>query len=218
MKKHLFKILLSLVCIFSFISVTACSCFNKISVYYVVDIYNEDGLGFKNKLAVYVKVEKRFRTAEEATATKLEKQEIAKDSIVGVAYSKEEIKISKESKKFDLPDEPQGLIFTVNLRNYDADNTLTNSQREKKKFYVKAPTKEEILGGLVKQESLEKVTLITPEPELVQGEEKYYLLEVGEILEFSVEIKGLTKKDMELSKTSNLKLYFDLKVRGPFDN
>lgn len=70
MKKFLSKILISLVCVFSVIFSTGCSCTKRAEIYYDINIKSEDGSNLTQKLEVIVTVEKKFREPKDTPCYK----------------------------------------------------------------------------------------------------------------------------------------------------
>jgi len=119
------------------------------------------------------------------------------------------------SQKNEIPEEEkQSLIYRVIVENKDKwFNGIGNNS-----FYVKELKAEDILNGLIKESSLDKVQFTMPEAtESIDGE-SYIYVKANSSIEFIVELKGLTEDDLELSKGTDLKLNFDLNLRKSTDN
>lgn len=243
MKKFCFKILMSLICVITFIGASGCACSKNIDVYYHAKITNESGENVKKKLEVkvetgikyrenmntpcYKKVDDRLELIEDArnvcdcydkdgnyfekaTFTKAEYEKLDETYIMNNEYYDRGISVESISKKTKLPKKgTYSLYYTITLHNYDARYQTGNLQE----YYIKALTKEEILGGLLTEKGLEKIEFTAPQVEATFDGQSYYFLEKQESVVIKIGLKNLTKEDFELTKMKELKLNFDIVIR-----
>lgn len=226
------KILLSLICIFCLFSTSGCFCAKPAKIYYVVNVENHENFDYQIKVEVqriyrapidaacYEKVNDELQLIpnagaisdcydaegnyfEKATNALAEKTDLEKPFNV-TNYFIENKKSTYTSSKREIPDNSDhSIVYTVKIEN-----------RDDAKFYIKAIDVDSILGGMIKEEAMERVKVTLPTVDTTINNERYYLVNKNKTIEFSVQLRDLTTKDLEISKIGEIKLDFNFEFKA----
>jgi hypothetical protein len=231
------KFLLSLVCIFSLFSASGCFCSKPAQIYYVINAKNNENLDYR----IVVEVQRIYRAPIDAACYKKvddELQLIPNASTISDCYDSEgkyfekathalaekadiedPVTVSNEfvksgentytSNKREIPDNSEhSIVYNVKIESLN-----TSFTKKEKEFYVKALSVDSILGGMIKEDAMDRVDVTLPTVDKTINSEKYYFVGKGENIVFSVKLRDLTTKDLEISKIGEIKLNFDLEFK-----
>lgn len=231
------KFLLSLICIFSLFSASGCFCSKPAQIYYVINASNYENLDYR----IMVDVERVYRAPIDAACYKKVEDELqlipnagtisdcydaegnyfekATNALAERTNIEDTVIVSNEfvkhgnseyiSNKREIPDNSEhSIVYTIKIESLN-----TSFTKKEKKFYVKAITVDSILGGMIKEDAMDRVEVTLPSNLTTINNEKYYFVDKGESIEFSVKLRNLTNKDLEISKIGEVKLSFNLEFK-----
>lgn len=232
--KRMFKILcINLVCIFSLIATFGCSCSRVMNVYYEINISNENGEENTSNLSITTIITKKFRAPVNTPCYKKvgDSYELIKDAEgISECYDEngnyferatyalaEKVELDKEfpvttrnnlktytSSKYEMPkEEKHSLIYEFKIKNHGTES-----------IFIKEFGIQEIVNGILKEESMSKVVVTMPMSNLiVENENEYFKIDSDKEIVIKVEVKGLKVKDSSNKKTKDLKLNLPIVIK-----
>ena len=137
---------------------------------------------------------------ERATYGLAEKVELEKNTVI----SKNINRYNYLSEKQTVPSEKNySLIYDFQIKNLESQQVL-----------IEAIDFEEMTNGIIKQTSYSKIKMTTPLNRVFQNNKYYYVVNPGETITVSVEIKNLLTSDAKEKKVKDLELNIPIIVKA----